>query len=337
MTYQCSVPGKLFIAGEYAVVKGFHAIIVPTLLRIHFEIKDSNEFLIISNQWKECKSYHPNNISNNDIWEKALHTAYSYLEENNVPAKISTLFITSEFDKLDHKFGLGTSGAIVVGIIKTILAFHKINISPLLLYKLGIYALKDEFNYASYGDIACSAFDKSILYKKDMSINVKLGVNDFIQTEWSELIIEPINKTFDVVVVHTNESASSSSLVKTLNQNLNEFNQQLIYKVIDKHVLKFLEFHNDGETDKALNQIRHLESLSSVLNQSMHDKMYSSNIKRIFDFARNKGVMYKVSGAGGGDNVILFVRNKKQFNDIVNNLPTPFMNITGYIKGVSYE
>ena len=74
-----------------------------------------------------------------------------------------------------------------------------------------------------------------------------------------------------------------------------------------------------------------------TLDERIGNLMYSNNINKVFEFAKRHGVTYKISGAGGGDNILLFLNSKKEYNDINKALPKPFINITSFIKGVIYE
>ena len=46
-------PGKLYLAGEYAVVKGYHAIIMPSKWMLQVDISKQDFFSINSDQFKE--------------------------------------------------------------------------------------------------------------------------------------------------------------------------------------------------------------------------------------------------------------------------------------------
>ena len=337
MNYQCSIPGKLYIAGEYGVVKGYHAIILPTKLHIHFEIRDHDILMISSNQWASPFTYTIESLKGKAIWEKALMSAYAYLKNLEINPKPSFIKIKSELDQLDHKFGLGSSGAIVVGLIQSVLAFHGITLSSIQLYKLGVIALKDERDVSSFGDLACSAFDAPILYKKDTSIDLNLSMQKLINMTWDGLLIEELHINFDIMVIHTNESASSSTLVKALNDYVSEEEQRTIFSEIDQLVISFLSEVKQGEKTKAYAYIKHIEAKTKTLDALMGNFMYAKNINTIFEFAKRHDITYKISGAGGGDNVLLFFNSEKEYNEINKALPEPFINITNYIKGVTYE
>ncbi|MGA0351466.1 MAG: hypothetical protein ACO3MF_01780 [Acholeplasmataceae bacterium] len=337
MNYQCSIPGKLYVAGEYGVVKGYHAIILPTKLHIHFDIRDHDTLMISSNQWDSPIVYTEEMLKCEAIWEKALKTTYRYLKELHIQIKTTSIIINSELDQLDHKYGLGSSGAIVIGLIQSVLVFHDINLSSLQLYKLGVIALKDDRDVSSYGDLACSAFDAPILYKKDITVDLNLPIHELVQMDWDELQIEVLQAQFDMMVIHTNESASSSKLVKALNEHVSKEEQLAIFSDIDPLVLSFLNEIMHDDKIKAFTMIKQIETKMKTLDERIGNLMYSNNINKVFEFAKRHGVTYKISGAGGGDNILLFLNSKKEYNDINKALPKPFINITSFIKGVIYE
>lgn len=338
MSYNVSIPGKLYIAGEYAVVKGFHAIIIPTQLNVHVKISASNIFSIISNQWKTQNTYQLNYLKKSKaLWKRALYSAYLYLNYKNIDIKKNHIEINSELDKLDHKLGIGSSGAIVIGIIHSILIFHGVKVTPLLLYKLGVIALKDLHERSSFGDLACSAFNQAIVYKKDMHIFYQQSFEDIFESSWENLVITPIDLSLKFMVIHTNESASSTNLVERLNVNMTESEQLKHFKRMDKMVLSLIDSVNQHDYDHAHQSIQSIESLMTLLDAYMDGKMYASPIKEIFEFAKKLNLTYKISGAGGGDNVLLFYKEQKEYTKIKQLLPKGFLDITPYITGGLHE
>ena len=50
-------PGKLYLAGEYAVVKGYHAIILPSKWQLKVTISEQEHFSIMSDQFQSKVTY----------------------------------------------------------------------------------------------------------------------------------------------------------------------------------------------------------------------------------------------------------------------------------------
>jgi len=338
MKYKVSVPGKLYIAGEYAVVKGFHAIIIPTKLKVNVSIESSSEFKIKSNQWDTYNTYQLHHLKRSKaLWKKALNSAYSYLQYKKIHIQPNKVIIHSELDQLDHKLGLGSSGAIVISLIKAALIFHQVDTTPRLLYMLGVNALKDDSETSSFGDLACSAYETPILYKKDITINYKQEFKNFMQLSWDNLVIQTIQLPLVMMVIHTNMSASSTKLVDLLSQNMSQKEQMKVFKQIDETVLKLVTAIKDQNLKEIFECIKTLESYMTKLDSYMSGHMYVTPIKTIFEIAKKHDIAYKISGAGGGDNVLLFLNEQKEYTNIKQSLPNEYLEITKFITGASYE
>lgn len=338
MKYEVSVPGKLYIAGEYAVVKGFHAIIIPTHLKVNVSIESSSEFKINSNQWDSFNTYQLHYLKRSKaLWKRALNSAYSYLRDKKIEVLPNKITIHSELDQLDHKLGLGSSGAIVISLIKATLMFHQVEITPRLLYILGVIALKDLSEIASFGDLACSAYETPILYKKDITVNYQQRFKYLLQQSWKDLVIKTIQFPLKVMVIHTNVSASSTKLVDSLSKNMSQEEQLSIFKRIGDTVLEFEAGIRSQKLFKIHECIQLLESYMKTLDNYMFGNMYVRNIKTIFEIAKAHNVVYKISGAGGGDNVLLFIQDQKEYTNIKQALPCQYLDITKFITGESYE
>ena len=149
VTITSKSPGKLFIAGEYAVVEPGHGAIVAAVSRYLTVTIDEttsvgtltstqNPDLIV--EWTRegelfrAKGEHPYKLV-----EEAILVAEQYVREySRLTNVLYSLSITSELDdsKRGIKYGLGSSGAVVVATIQAVLDFYDTPRTPLLVYKL---------------------------------------------------------------------------------------------------------------------------------------------------------------------------------------------------------
>ena len=134
--YIIKVPGKLMIAGEYAVLEpGYKAVVVAVNRYVTAEIKPAlvNE-LSLPQLGLESVTW---NLDEKGIGfylkedrlsfvRNAMSTAFQYLEEKGIQPHTFQLHIKSDLNDsmTGKKYGFGSSAAIVVAVIASILSFH---------------------------------------------------------------------------------------------------------------------------------------------------------------------------------------------------------------------
>ena len=141
-------PGKLYIAGEYAVVEtGQPAILVALDQFVYVNLEKSNDLgSIISKQYKENSLYWKRE-GNQIIFDNrdnpfhyilsAINLVEEYAQSLGKKMEFYHLKIDSELDSPDgKKYGLGSSAAVTVATIKALSEFYELNLSKEHLFKL---------------------------------------------------------------------------------------------------------------------------------------------------------------------------------------------------------
>ena len=177
MTITSKAPGKLFIAGEYAVVEPGHGAIVAAVSRFLTVTLDeaTSEGTLTSTQnpdvvveWtREGELFHAKGDHPYKLVEEAILVAEQYIQETDKLTNVLySLSITSELDdtKRGIKYGLGSSGAVVVATIQAVLDFYETPRTPLLVYKLSVLTNLRLSQRGSFGDIAASSFGGMVYY-----------------------------------------------------------------------------------------------------------------------------------------------------------------------------
>ena len=125
------------------------------------------------------------------------------------------------------KFGLGSSGSVVVLVIKAMLAFYERPADRDLLFKLASAVLLKRGDNGSMGDIACIVSEDLVLYQSFDREKVahwleKEELQAVLGREWGFSIanVEPALE-FDFLVGWTKEVAVSSHMVKQIKDNMN--------------------------------------------------------------------------------------------------------------------
>ena len=231
-----SAPGKLFIAGEYAVTHpGYPAILVAVDKFITLSIEkalykgsiDLGRDRPIS--WTRDKDEivldgYKHGLPHIRFAIKMVET---YIQELGKKPNFYHLKIESQLrSKEGKKYGLGSSAALIVSLVNALCAYYEIPISPDELFKLSSLANLHINRASSCGDIAASvyggwiaftSFDRKWVLKQQKNKSIK----ELISTKWPGLSIEPLNppKELRLVVGWTGEPASTTKLLEQINQS----------------------------------------------------------------------------------------------------------------------
>ncbi len=76
-----------------------------------------------------------------------------------------SLEISGKMEREGKKFGLGSSGSVVVLVIKALLALYDITVDSELLFKLASAVLLKRGDNGSMGDLACIVAEDLVLYQ----------------------------------------------------------------------------------------------------------------------------------------------------------------------------
>jgi phosphomevalonate kinase len=325
-------PGKLYLSGEYAVVKGYHAIILPSKWMLEVSIHAQDHFSINSDQFKEKITFQVHDYKIDypyALWKHTLQSIYRYLKYIRVPLKPHHIQITSELHKDEKKWGLGSSGALTIALIDAVLQFHSIHFKPLELYKLGVVTQRDLMEKSSFGDLAMSAFQEPLLYKKFNPKKLSQPLYQDVQKEWDDLIIHPIElRELPILIVHTNQTASSYKLVSTVFSS--KENIELLEE-INRITLRIYDVVQSTQYDQLYPLMR--EHHHVLLKLKVKKPLYTHNMQDIISHIEVPEIGFKFSGAGGGDNMMIATTRDK-IHQVLSEIPNSYPIINNYIKGV---
>ena len=308
--------GKLYIVGEYQVLsnKGT-AIVYGTNKKMFFNISNSASFFYETRNIKKSFHYNNNTIKgiNNILIEKSLKVVFMYLESLNIKIKPFTLTITSELETPNNeKYGLGSSSALISGIIKVVLMKFLNDFDPLIVFKLSVLAQIQANQLSSGGDLAAAIYGNYIFYQR---YNLKWVLKNYqniniVNKKWPHLKIERINTNLKFLAIWTKKS------YQTPNIN-NKFNKKEIKKAkkIVKNCYENLENNNYELVYNNINQYQ------NWFENNIDKQLITPEIKQIISIANNNNLACKISGAGGGDSLIVLNNNlrldnfKNEIND----------------------
>src|SRR5574344_717313 len=226
---EVKVPGKLYLAGEYAVVEPGHKAVVMAIdkfIKVRISYSDIGQIYV---DGKNPIQYYRKNkkiiLEDEDQYYKyvlkAMEIVEEFLQAKGFNLEYYRLEIFSDLDSDKHKkYGLGSSGAVVVATIKAILELYSYHYSKLDLFKLSALSTILLNPKSSCGDLAASAYTGLIKYQSFSRLDIleeykKTDILNIIDKEWEYLDIEKINmdNTLYVEVGWSGEEASTEKLV----------------------------------------------------------------------------------------------------------------------------
>ena len=176
---QVKAPGKLYIAGEYAVTEpGYKSVLIAVDRFVTASIEDSNA----PQGTIHSKTLHHDPVTfqrrEDQIVVSDVHAAKQlkyvitaievfeqYVRSNHISLKHFNLTIDSNLDDANgHKYGLGSSAAVLVSVVKVLNEFYETHLSNLYIYKLAVIANMKLQSLSSCGDIAVSIYTGWLAY-----------------------------------------------------------------------------------------------------------------------------------------------------------------------------
>jgi phosphomevalonate kinase len=281
------VPGKLFLMGEYSVVSGDSpALILPTERTLTVTVQASEK-------WELQSSLEPSiKAATFEAFMAALPSPLlikiiTYLKESYPLSTPLSWTIESQLDDTHHAYGLGSSGALTVAMIgATALALNQ-PLTPFELFKASVNAQNDPFS--SYGDLAVSVMQKPLYYRRPKTVN----------DTFEGFRLEPFELSFNYHVVHSGLKVSSSPLVQAY---LNKKDSPAVKTYIQTINTLIENFYKTP----SLSLIKAAQDAYETMAHAVDETMVPPALKAIITTIHDSGGIAKISGAGGGDNVLAF-------------------------------
>lgn len=336
---QTKAPGKLYVAGEYAVVEPGHSAIVTAVdLFVYVTISNAstNHGSIYSEgftgeavKWTRQENNVQLDEENKqlDYVLSAIQTTEQYLHENGVVLSDHDIHIKSELDNVSgYKYGLGSSGAVTVAIVQGLLKFYKFPFADLLVYKLSVLSQLRLGINSSFGDLAAITYSGWIHYTSFdrafvQNFSKENSISETVEAYWPKLMIKKLRvpKNVHFLVGWTGTPASSNDLVGAVQDKKAQTTKQ--YE-------RFLEESQASVALLALglveNNIAKIRDAVTRNRQALVRMGKETNVlietpllTTLCDIALKHGGVGKTSGAGGGDSGIAFVFKKEQVTKVV--------------------
>ena len=307
--------GKLYLAGEYAILEDYaSALITSVPKKITVFVEESDKTTIFDTINKTSVGLFEEN-SNFTLVQQFIQ----FLTEYTNSDKTFALTIYNELHSDDKKYGLGSSGAVLVAISRAILSFENITYNDLTIFKLvALFNIKHNLS-GSMGDVAASINDGITFYQKfnaefvNEMIRQGKSVKEITNTNWDGLLIEKIHPKADLSILArwTGEAVDTKEHVKLWKQHKDNYKDEFkVFVETSNHLVKTLK-DNLVETDasNALNTINKLRENLLYLESFSKIPMETNAMKNYID-SHSAG---KQSGSGSGDIVLGFEKNNDKY------------------------
>lgn len=332
-------PGKLYIAGEYAVVEnGYPAILVALDQFVTCSIEESAAEVgrIISRQ------YHNNALQWHRLGEQmvvdnrdnpfsyilsAIKVTEEYARAFARELRIFDLHIDSQLDsESGKKYGLGSSAAVTVATVKALCRFYNLPVTKDEIFKLAAIAHFEVQGNGSLGDVAASVYGGWIAYhsfdRQWLAQQRKyLDLRTLIELPWPDLKIESLKapSNLQLLIGWTGKPASTSQLVDKI--SLFKARQQKEYHQFleeSKHCIQRMVdgFHN-ANLEAIKNEIRYNRELLKQLGTNSGVHIETPILNKLCQIAEDFGGAAKTSGAGGGDCGIVAIDRNSNFKQVL--------------------
>ncbi|RXX21106.1 phosphomevalonate kinase [Streptococcus oralis] len=290
--------GKLYWAGEYAILEpGQLALIKAIPIYMKAEIAFSENYRIYSDMFDFAVDLTPN--PDYGLIQETIALVNDFLADRGQTLRPFSLAIRGKMEREGKKFGLGSSGSVVVLVIKALLALYDITVDQDFLFKLASAVLLKRGDNGSMGDLACIVAEDLVLYqsfdrKKVAAWLKEENLATVLECDWGFSIsqVQPALEC-DFLVGWTKQVAVSSQMVQQIKQNINQ-NFLSSSKATVSALVEALEQGN------AENIIEQLETASQLL-EGLSPDIYTPSLRQLKEASQDLQAVAKSSGAGGGD------------------------------------
>ncbi|SDR87620.1 phosphomevalonate kinase [Brevibacterium siliguriense] len=329
-------PGKLFIAGEYAVVgPGQPAVLIAVDRCITVRLTESegagrihsSEYGQAPVIWRREDDGEHIIVDERpfDYVLSAISTVEELRSGRGASPRYFDLEISSELNDADgRKFGLGSSAAVTVATIAALDEFYRLGLTLTERFKLAVLATIAISTKASGGDLAASTFGGWIRYSSPDRAALHAhreahGVVSAMSCEqWAGCSARRVTppSSLDLLVGWTGTPASTEHLVTrvhTPSERSDEASSEhsestpkpapLVSFAAESHTLvdDLVAAFDADDAEASLTTIRSVRALLRRLSDSTGSLIETEALHDLCEIAETHGAAAKPSGAGGGD------------------------------------
>ena len=317
-------PGKLFIAGEYAVVTpGEPSVLVAVDRYLTARLTESRgvgsihspEYGQVPLTWTRSgdgvtidREHHPY-----DYVLATITVAEQLRAELGLPPRFFDLRIDSGLDDVTgRKFGLGSSAAVTVATARAIDEFYGFGLTRMDLFRLALLATIRVSPAASGADVAASTFggwigyrspDRAALLERSSAEPISELLRDDAAWDGLEIVRLPPPTGLRLLVGWTGSPASTERLVDEITRHAEAGDVDFPAFLLDSRacVSELWDALVAGDDERTTAAVAAARRLLQRLGSGAGVDIETARLSALCDTAEAVGAVGKSSGAGGGD------------------------------------
>lgn len=336
------VPGKLYLVGEYAVLEpGYPAVIMAVDHYLTATIKASHlvgegcfssdlpgleDFHYTRLKINEPLSLHQFDASGWEYVLSSIEIVERLLKELKRPLLDYQLtFKTDLVAENGDKYGLGSSGAVTVATIRSLLSLYGFNVlDPELIYKLSAIAMILMKSEGSFGDIATNVLGGWVYYRSPdrkwlkKQLKEKTSLQQLLLMDWPHLKLQslPNVEDLEVMIGWTKTPASTPYFVKSLQDHIQKEAKpyQQFLEGAKESVVRLKEGFMTQNVSKIQEEVMNYRHLLLHLGEHYQLDIETDTLNQLVEISQANQYSAKSSGAGGGDCGIAIGSSKNKGN-----------------------
>ena len=272
--------GKLYIAGEYSILTAGQSAIIKNVnifMESRISFSDTDEYTVFSDMFDYKLTLEKDTFNNENILQnfdknyllicEAISVMSEYLKLKNLEIKPFEMKITGKMERDGKKFGIGSSGSVVILTIKSILSLYNFEISKEMLFKLSSYVLLKRGDNGSMGDIACISYENMVFYtsfdrEKIKEFIEKKDLKEVLEMDWGYRIEEiKCGIECDFLVGWTKKPSISSEMIKIVKSSIDKKFLSEVQVIVNN--LREAIINGEKEKIKKLNYYKDVKVKSS--------------------------------------------------------------------------
>ena len=315
MKVEASAPGKIFLSGEYLAIEGSLATVLPTIQRAKIIIEESKSSTNILYSLPLDKSFAFDVNDSFDIeWlddnpmDMGLFIEKAIVLMQIKPTTTRFTIDTTDFYFQRRKIGIGSSSAISSALIKAINKYFDIKQTHEMIIDnaLNLHNSKQD-SLGSGLDVIASSLDSGLI-ECDAK---KARQGKWTMLEWpSDLLIKG--------VITSDESNTKEMIKKYLKGHAKNKEFFLALKIDADQILEELSLSwQSKDSESILALMKQYNILMQQLDEKYHLGIYTEEHKALANITTKLGLIYKPSGAGGGDLGLILTDNEMKLEQLI--------------------